>query len=171
MKKTMILISTIFLLILIILSIIYIQKETYISSEEAKQIVLNDISSNNNHKYTFNNIEIIETYNNFVYIITFSDSNNLYSYKINAKNKRILSKKKETITNDLTYMTKDDILKIVLNNANLNKNDCNILFNSIEIENNEPIYITIFYHNNIRYEYKTNPYNGIIISVTKLNEK
>ena len=73
--------------------------------------------------------------------------------------------------NNLTHINSQDILKITLNHQGVSEKDCTIISNEFIYEDNIPIYTTIFYHNGIRYEYKTNGYTGDIISIVKLNEK
>lgn len=169
MKKIIIIICTIFLILIIGLSIKYFNDDKYISEEEAKQLATNHVS-NKHGNYTFNSIEFKETNKTYIYTIIFTDSQNLYTYKINAKTKKIISSKKESLINNKTYMKEEDILSIVFKHSTLNKNDCNILSNSVILEEGTPIYNTIFYYNNIRYDYKTNAFTGAIISVTKLDE-
>lgn len=145
----------------------YLNKNTYITSEEAKKIAMNDVS-NKDGEYTFNTIEYIEKDN--LYILTFSDKVNYYTYKINAKTKKIVSSKKESLTNNKTYIEESEILNIVFEHANLNKDNCNLISNLVTLEDGTPFYNIVFYHNNIRYDYKVNAYTGSIISVIKLNE-
>ena len=147
----------------------YTNDNKYITSDEAKKIAINDVS-NKDGNYTFNSVEFKETNDTYIYTLEFSDSVNYYTYKINAKNKKITFSKKESLTNNKIYMDENEILNIVFKNAKLNKNDCNLISNLITLEGNNPIYNTVFYYDNVKYEYKTNAYTGSIISITKLNE-
>lgn len=170
MKKIIIIICTIFLIIISFLGYKYLVPNKYITSDEAKEIAMKDVSNKDNN-YTFNSIEFTETTKDtYIYTIIFSDKINLYTYKINAKSKKIISAKKESLTNNKIYMQEQDILNIVFKHAKLNKYDCNLLSNLVILEDGNPIYNTVFYYNNIRYEYKTNAFTGSIISVVKLNE-
>lgn len=72
--------------------------------------------------------------------------------------------------NNLLHINSQDVLEIVLNHQGINDKDCNIISNDFIYEDNIPIYTTIFYYDNVRYEYKTNGYSGDIISIVKLNE-
>jgi len=169
MKKIIIIICTFFLIVIIAMAGIYIFKDNYISCEEAKKIAM-DYVSNKNNEYTFNSIEFTENNNTYVYTLTFTDNINFYTYKINAKNKSIISSKKESLTNNKSYMNEEDILNIVFEYAKLNKNHCNLISNIVILEDGIPFYNTVFFYNNIRYEYKINAFTGSIISVIKLNE-
>jgi len=169
MKKIIIIICTTFLIIIISMGIIYFSNDNYITSDEAKKIAMEDVSNKDNH-YTFNTIEFIENDKTQVYILTFSDNNNFYTYKINAKNRKIVSSKKESLTNNKSYMKEEDILKIVFKHTKLNKDECNLVSSLVTIEEGVPFYNIIFFHNEIRYEYKINAFTGSIISVIKLNE-
>lgn len=169
MKKIIIIICTIFLLIIVLLSVKYFISPKYITEEEAKEIAINDISGRYNN-YTFNSVEFKKEDNNYIYQLDFQDNINIYIYKINAKNKKILFSKKELLINNISYMNEEDILDIVFSHANLDKKTCNVIFNTVDFEDGIPIYSTTFYHNNIRYDYKTNGFTGSIISVIKINE-
>jgi len=169
MKKIIIIICTIFLIFILYFGYKYITTPKYITSDEAKEIATNDVSNKDN-KYSFNSVEFAETNNTYIYTLIFSDDYNLYTYKINAKTKKIIFSKKESHTNNKIYMKEEDILDIVLKHAKLNKKECNILSNLVVLDEGMPFYNTIFYNNNIRYEYKINAYTGSIVSVTKLNE-
>jgi len=169
MKKIVIGILSLCLVSLCFITYNYYSKDKYITSDEAKQIAMDDVS-NKDGKYQFNSIEFKETNKNYIYTLEFSDNVNYYTYKINAKNKKIISSKKEAINNNKVYMKEEEIINIVFKNAKLDKNNCNIISNLVTLEGNISIYNTVFYHNNIRYEYKTNAYTGAIISVTKLDE-
>lgn len=147
----------------------YFTTENYITSEEAKEIAMADVS-NKDGEYTFNSIEYSETNETYIYTLIFSDKVNLYTYKINAESKKIISSKKESLTNNKIYMQEDDILDIVFKHAKLIQTDCTLLSNLVTLEDSIPIYNTVFYYNNVRYEYKTNAFTGAIISVIKLNE-
>lgn len=168
MKK----ISLVILIILILggffLTFRNLKKSKIITSEEAKEIAIKDIS-NKDGEYTFNNVEYKQNDDIEFYTLEFSDKYNFYIYKINAKTKRIMSAKKEAIANNKKYMKEDEILNIVFKHAKLNKNECNLLSNLITLEDNTPIYNPIFYYNEIKYNYKVNAYTGAIISVTKIN--
>jgi len=169
MKRIIIIISTVFLFAILGVLILFFSQDRYITKEEAKQIAKEDIS-NKDGKYEFASIEFTETNDTYIYTLIFNDNVNLYTYKINAKNKKIIYSKKESLTNNKEYMREDDILNIVFEHSNLNKINCNIISNLVTLEDGFPIYNTIFYNNNIRYEYKTNAYTGAIISVVKLTE-
>lgn len=169
MKKIVIILCTILLILVASLGIRYFSTKKYITEAEAKQIATEDVS-NKNGNYIFNSIEFSEINNNHIYTLNFYDNINLYTYKIDAKSKKIISSKKESLTNNKTYMKEEDILNIVFNHSNLNKTECNLLSNNVILEEGTPIYTTIFFYKNIRYEYKTNAYTGAIISVVKLNE-
>lgn len=169
MKKIIVIICTVFFIAIVGMSIKYLTTDRYISSDEAKEIAINDVSNKDN-EYTFNSIEFKETNDTYIYTLLFTDKINNYTYKINAKNKKIISSKKESLTNNDVYMAENEILDIIFKHAGFNKNDCNLLSNLVTLEDGLPIYNTIFYNNNIRYEYKTNALTGTIISVIKLNE-
>ena len=166
MKKIIILICTIFLLIIIWLTYSFLYKDI-ITSEEAIKIATNDVS-NKDGEYIFNAVEYIEKDN--VYILTFGDKVNYYTYKINAKTKKIISSKKEALNNNKNYIDEEELLNIVFSHANLNKKDCNLVSNLVTLEEGTPFYNTVFYNKNIRYEYKINAYTGSIISVINQNE-
>lgn len=169
MKKIMIIICTIFLILIVGISIKYFTTEKYITSDEAKQIAMDDVS-NKDGEYFFNSMEFSETNDNYIYTLIFNDKINSYTYKINAKSKKIISSKKESLTNNKIYMNDDDILNIVFKHSKLNRNDCTLLSHLVILEDGMPIYNTTFYHNNVRYDYKTNAFTGAIISVIKLSE-
>jgi len=169
MKKIIIIICTIFLILSIAMGIIYFSRDTYISSEDAKKIAMNDVSNKNN-EYTFNTVEFSKIDNTYIYTLSFTDKVNYYTYKINAKNKKIIFSKKDALNNNKNYIEENEILNIVFKHAKLNKNNCNLLSNLVTLEEGIPFYNTTFYHNNIRYDYKINAYTGSIISVIKLNE-
>jgi len=169
MKKIFIILFTIFFIITLGITINFFAQDGYISSERAQEIAKNDVS-NKDGVYTFNSIEFAETNDTYIYTLIFSDKVNLYTYKINAKNEKIISSKKESLTNNKVYIEENDILKLVYKHAKLNKNECNLISNLVILEDGLPIYSTVFYNNNIRYEYKTNAFTGTIISVVKLNE-
>lgn len=169
MKKIVITICTIFLIAILAITAHHFKYNTYITDEEAKEIAINDVSNKDNN-YIFNSVEFKETNNMYVYTLIFTDKINTYTYRINARNKKIIYSKKEALNNKINYMKDEDIITIVFNHAKLNKNKCNILSNLVTVEEGTPFYNTIFYYNNTRYEYKTNAFTGAIISVTKLNE-
>ena len=169
MKKILIGILIIITIFIGYISFNYFTTDRYITSEEAKQIAIEDIS-NKDGKYEFNLVEYKETNDTYIYILEFSDNVNYYTYKINAKNKKILSSKKELLNNNLIYIKEEEILKIVFKHAKLNQSECNLLSNKVTNEGNIAIYTTIFYYNNIKYEYRTNAFTGSIISVSKLDE-
>ncbi|MBQ8902353.1 MAG: PepSY domain-containing protein [Bacilli bacterium] len=169
MKKIMIIICTIFLLAISSMVIAYLTSEKYITSDEAKAIAMEDVS-NKDGEYSFNSVEFAETNDTYIYTLVFTDKINNYTYKINAETKKIISSKKESLTNNKTYMKEEDILAIVFKHSRLNRNDCTLLSNLVILEDGIPIYNTTFYHDNIRYDYKTNAFTGAIISVIKLNE-
>jgi len=169
MKKIVIGILIVFLIIVGIFTFKFFTTEAYITSDEAKQIAMNDVA-NKTGEYTFNSVEFNENNGNYIYTLDINDIKNNYIYKINAKSKKIISSKKESLTNNKIYINEEEILNIIYKNANLNKKDCNLISNLVVLEGNIPIYNTVFYYNNIKYEYKTNAYTGAIISVTKLNE-
>ena len=169
MKKILIGILCIFIGILGYFGYKYITFEKYITSDEAKQIAMDDVA-NRDGKYEFNSIEFKETNDTYIYTLEFSDKVNYYIYKINAKNKKIISSKKESLTNNKVYIKEDDIINIVFKHAKLSISECNLISNIVTIEGNISIYTTVFYYNDIKYEYKTNAFTGSIISVSKLNE-
>lgn len=169
MKKIIIGILCIFIIVLGYFGYEYIISEKYITSEEAKQIAMNDVS-NKDGKYEFNSIEFKETNDTYIYTLEFSDKINYYIYKINAKNKKIILSKKESLTNNKVYINADEIINIVFKHAKLSASECNLISNTITNEGNISIYTTVFYYNNTKYEYKTNAYTGSIISISKLNE-
>ena len=162
MKKIVIVICFIFLILISILLYKYFDSKNYISSDIAKEIAMKDVS-NKDGNYTFNSVTYTNENDKYIYILEFSDNNNLYTYKIDAKNKKIIYSNRQSLTNNKEYMMEDDILEIVFKHANLNKNDCNLISNLVILEDNIPIYNTVFYYNNIRYEYKTNALTGSII--------
>jgi len=166
MKKIVI---GIFLVILTLFLYNYYSTPKMITSEEAMEIAFKDVANKDN-EYNLISIEYKEANENYIYTLKFSDKVNHYIYKINAHNKKILSSKKEVLNNNLTYITEDEVLNIVLQDANLNRSDINLLENKILIEGNVTLYNPIFYYNNLKYSYKVNAYTGSIISVTKLNE-
>lgn len=168
MKKIGIIILTIFILGGAFFAFRKAQKSKIITSEEAKEIAIKDIS-NKDGEYTFNNVEYKQNDDIELYTLEFSDKYNFYIYKINAKTKKIISAKKEAIANNKKYMKEDEILNIVFKHAKLNKSDCNLLSNLITLEDSTPIYNPIFYYNETKYSYKVNAYTGAIISVTKIN--
>ena len=131
------------------------------------EIAIKDVS-NKDGDYIFNSIEYIEKDN--IYILTFGDKINYYIYKINAKNKKIISSKKESIDNNKNYIDEEELLNTVFEHAKLNRKECNLISNLVTLEDGIPLYNTVFYCNNIRYEYKINAYTGSIISVIKLDE-
>lgn len=169
MKKIVLSIIGVFILVLCYLGFKYITNDQYITSEEAKQIAIEDVS-NKDGKYTFISVEFKETNDIYIYILEFSDKVNSYTYKINAKTKKIISSKKEYLANDKIFMKEDDILNIVFKHAKLAQSECNLISNLVTNEGDISIYTTVFYYNNIKYEYKTNAFTGSIISVSKLSE-
>ena len=169
MKKIGILIGTIFIIIIGYLTIRYITTDHYISVEDAKEIAMNDVANKDNN-YKFNTIEYNNVNGNYIYILEFSDEVNLYTYKINAKTKKIISNKIESLLNNKSYMSEDDVLNIVYKHASISKSDSNLIANYVIIEDGIPIYNVVFYYSNIRYEYKVNALTGAVISVTRLNE-
>ncbi len=168
MKKIAIIVVIIFLIISSFIIYKHFNNE-YITSEEAQIIAMEDVSNKDN-EYTFNSVEFKETNDMYIYTLEFSDNVNYYTYKINAKTKKIISSKKESLTNNKTYMKEEDILINVFKNAALDQSECNLISNIVILEGDIPVYNTVFYYNNIRYEYKTNAFTGAIISVTKLME-
>ena len=169
MKKIIIGILILFTLVLGFFTYKFFTTDNYITSEEAKQIAMDDVS-NKDGIYEFNSIEFKEVNDNYIYTLEFSDKVNYYVYKINAKTKKIISSKKESLTNNKVYISEDEILNIVFQNAKIDPKECNLVSNLVTIEGDIAIYNTVFYYNNIKYEYKTNAFTGSIISVTKLNE-
>jgi len=169
MKKIIIIICTIFLISILILTYFYFKNSPYITSDEAKKIAMKDVSNKDN-KYTFISVEYKETNKTYIYTLIFNDKNNLYTYKINAKSKKIISSKRESLKNNSKYIDDEIVLEKVLEHANFRKSNCNIISNSLVVEKGSPFYITVFYNQNVRYEYKTNAYTGSIVSITKMNE-
>ena len=169
MKKIEIFILSLCLIVFGLVIYNYFAKDKYITSDEAKKIAMSDVA-NKDGEYQFNSIEFKETYKTYIYTLKFNDKVNHYTYKINARNKKIISSKKELISNPKVYMQEDDILDIVFSNAKLNRINCNLISNLLTIEDNNAIYNTVFFYDNIRYEYKTSAYTGSIISVVKLVE-
>jgi len=169
MKKIIIVICTIFFIAIFGIALHHFKNNSYITIDEAKEIAINDVSNKDNN-YIFNSVEFKETNKMYVYNLIFTDKINIYTYRINAKNRKIIYSKKESLNNTQKYMKEEDIINLVLEHAKLNKNKCNIISNLIKIEDGIPYYYTIFYYNSIRYEYKTNAFTGAIISVIKLNE-
>lgn len=167
MKKIVLIITI--LIILGIPTYFILNKDKDLTPEEAKKIAINDISNKNND-YVFNSVEYNLVNDTYIYTLEFTDKNNYYTYKINAKTKKIISSKVESLNNNKIYLKEGDILTIVYNHAKINRNESNLLSNEVILEDNMPIYVTVFYYNNIRYEYKTNAYTGAIISVSKINE-
>ena len=162
-------ILSVFIVILSYFGYKYFTTEEYITSEEAKQIAIDDVS-NKDGKYEFNSVEFKETNDIYIYTLEFSDKVNYYTYKINAKNKKIISSKKEALTNNKVYIKEDEVLNIVFKHAKLSPSECNLVSNLVTNEGDISIYNTIFYYNNTKYEYKINAFTGSIISVSKLNE-
>lgn len=169
MKKIVLSMTCVFIIILGYFGFKYITKDKYITSEEAKQIAIEDVS-NKDGNYEFNSVEFNENNGIYIYTLEFSDKVNYYIYKINAKSKKIISSKKELLTNSKIFLKEEEILTIVYKHAKLSPTECNLISNTITNEGDISIYTTIFYYNNIKYEYKTNAFTGSIISVSKLSE-
>ena len=169
MKKIVIIISTICFILISCLLLRYFFINRYITEEQAKEIAINHVSNKNN-QYTFNSIEFKETNDTYIYTLIFEDNFNLYTYKINAKTRKILSSKKESLLDNKKYLSEDEILTKVLNYIGTTKTECNITNNAVKLVDGFPIYNTIVFHNNIKYDFKVNAYTGGIISVTKLNK-
>ncbi len=167
MKKIVVIILTILIIGSLIIFTVF-KKDKLITEEEAKTIATSNVS-NKNGNYEFNSVEFTQKGDIPIYTIEFSDNYNYYIYKINAKSKKIISSKKESLTNNKEYIDEKEILDIVFKHAKINRQDCNILSNLVTLEGNTPIYNPIFYYNNIKYSYKVNAYTGSIISVTKVN--
>ncbi len=145
--------------------------EKLISEDEAKKIALEDTKEKNTNLIV-SDITLNETVKDtFIYNVEFSSKINYYIYKINAKTKKIISKAIIPISDTDTYLKEEKALEIVFEHALLNQKDCVILTKEIILEDNFPYFYVVFYHNNIRYEYKLNGYTGQIINVTKINEK
>lgn len=169
MKKIVIIICAILFILFIYTGIKYLKKDKYITENEAKLIATSDVSSKDNN-FIFNKIDYTYTNDTYIYTLEFRDNINIYTYKIDAKTKRITSSTKELINSNLEYIDENTILDIVFKHASINKLDSNIITNAINTIDGIPIYTTIFYHNNIKYEYKTNGLTGSIISISKINE-
>ena len=60
-----------------------------------------------------------------------------------------------------TYLSKDEVQDIVIDDINQNKND--IYFESVDFEFDEKAYDVNVYYNNVEYEYKIDAKNGRII--------
>ncbi len=168
MKRIVLIIILILSLLLGITYYRYYEKHKYIDEDTAKEIALKDLATNN--KITFNKIEYTYTNKNYIYTLEFQDNLNVYTYKIDAHSKKIIQRVKESLTSSLEYLSSDAILDIVFKHASLNRYDCNLISNDVSLQEQIPIYNTIFYYNNIKYDYKTNALTGAILSVSKLKE-
>ena len=61
----------------------------------------------------------------------------------------------------VTYLSKNEVKEIVINDTGLNSND--IYFDNVELDMEDNAYDVDFYYNNVEYEYKIDAKNGRII--------
>ncbi len=189
--------KTIWKVLIIILAIIIISalafliymQTTYLSKDEIKDIVIEDMNQNENDIY-FESIEF--EFDEKIYEVHVYYNNVEYDYKIDGKNGRIIytdyvnssnnsanTQNNENSTtntdtssssdNTTTAITLDEAKQIAYDYANVNESDINLKKAKEEVNNRVSVYEIEFTDTTYEYEIKINKNTGEIISYEKDN--
>lgn len=170
---------------------LFYMNKTYLSKEEAKEIVLKDIKLDEDD-VTFKEIDFDKDGDIYKYDIEFYYNRVEYNYEIDAKSGKILfgdfvindnnSNSNETTNNNSdnntnndtskqdethNYITKDEAIDIALANENLTIND--VIMEKVELDNDHGriVYEVEFYINGFEYEYEIDAATKEVIKVSE----
>ena len=171
------------IVIIALLGLIYF-KVTFISKNEVKKIVIDNMEVSSNDVY-FESIDF--EMSKGVYEVELYYQNNDYEYKIDAKKGKIIYtdyiintvNNNNSLNDDTTNNNQNGVnqsaenisleaaTNIALTNANLSADSVRFLRTEMEYEDNILVYEIDFIHNNFEYDYKINAMTGEIISYDK----
>ena len=186
-KYGKIIIIVVGILVVIALLILIYFKTTFISKNEVKDVVANNMSVNSSDLY-FESIDF--EFDNSVYEVEVYYQNRDYEYKIDAKDGKIIYtdfNTTDSITNDnssnnnnnnsnnsstngstnnatTASITVDEAKNIALTNANLTEDTVSLLRTEQEYDDGVLVYEIDFTHGDYEYDYKINANTGDIIS-------
>ena len=182
-KKVKIIIGVVVALIVIFLLVPFLYfKSQFISKEQVKSIVLNDIKGNDKDVY-FEEIDL--EFDKKYYKVEIYYNNNDYEYKIEAKTGRIIYTDYNYNQNNgnnnqngnnngngngntnKNKITLDEATNIALKHANLTLDQVRIIKKQEDYDDNIHVYEIEFYHNTTKYDYKIKVNGGEIISFDK----
>ena len=188
-KKVKISIGIVVVLIVLyfLIPILYVKLQ-FISENEVKRIIYNDMQVNNDDIYFKDiDLEVDEKY----YDIDLYYQNGEYEYKIDAKTGKIIyttyhknlnnSNNDNNNVNDnnnsnngnnnsntnADKISLDEAINIALKDANLNMDQVRFIKKQEEFDDGMHFYDIEFYYNNVKYEYKVHVNGGSIIEFDK----
>ena len=163
---------------------IYI-KNTYLSKDEVKEIILKDTKLSK-EDITFKEIDLDLEKETKKYDVEFYYNRVEYNYEIDAKTGKIIysdyinntninqentndndttnNESSNNNTNDTNYISQEEAKDIALKDAKFSKQEVTFTDIDFEFQNGVAIYEVDFYKNNLEYEYKINAVNKNIIS-------
>ena len=163
---------------------IYI-KNTYLSKDEVKEIILKDTKLSK-EDITFKEIDLDLEKETKKYDVEFYYNRVEYNYEIDAKTGKIIysdyinntninqentnnndtanNENSNNTTNDTNYISQEEAKDIALKDAKFSKQEVTFTDIDFEFQNGVAIYEVDFYKNNLEYEYKINAVNKNIIS-------
>ena len=185
-KYGKIIIIVVGILVVIALLILIYFKTTFISKNEVKDVVANNMSVNSSDLY-FESIDF--EFDNSVYEVEVYYQNRDYEYKIDAKDGKIIYtdfNTTDSITNDnssnnnnnsnnsstngstnnatTASITVDEAKNIALTNANLTEDAVQFLRTEQEYDDGVLVYEIDFTHGDFEYDYKINANTGEVVS-------
>ncbi len=163
---------------------IYI-KNTYLSKDEVKEIILKDTKLSK-EDITFKEIDLDLEKETKKYDVEFYYNRVEYNYEIDAKTGKIIysdyinntninqentnnndtanNENSNNTTNDTNYISQEEAKDIALKDAKFSNQEVTFTDIDFEFQNGVAIYEVDFYKNNLEYEYKINAVNKNIIS-------
>ena len=180
-KIVIIVITSLVLLILFgLLGYLLYMKNTYLSKDVVKEIVLNDTKLNAKD-VTFKDIELDNDDGLHKYEVDFYYNRQEYSYEIDAKTGKIIYSNyildnvnstdnlpKDDVTsnnnNNQNYITKEEATNIALNDVNLALDNVTLQKAEFDYDNGIAIYEIEFINGNLEYDYEINAITKEIIS-------
>ena len=183
-KYAKIIIVVVGIIAIIALLILIYFKVAFISKNEVKEIVIDNMEVSSSDVY-FESIDF--EMSKGVYEVELYYQNNDYEYKIDAKEGKVIYTDfvTTTVTNDNSLtddttsnsqngvnqpagnISLEEATNIALTNANLSADSVRFLRTEMEYENNTLIYEIDFTHNDFEYDYKISAMTGEIISYDK----
>ena len=186
-KNGKIIIIVVGILVVIALLILIYFKTTFISKNEVKDVVANNMSVNSSDLY-FESIDF--EFDNSVYEVEVYYQNRDYEYKIDAKDGKIIYtdfNTTDSITNDnssnnnnnnsnnsstngstnnatTASIPLDEAKNIALTHANLTEDTVSLLRTEQEYDDGALVYEIDFTHGDFEYDYKINANTGEVVS-------
>ncbi len=148
-------------------------KNTYLSKEEVKKIIIEDTQLNEEN-ITFKEIDLDLDEEIKKYDVEFYYNRIEYKYEIDARNGKIIysnyvtDKNNDNLStennNNNNYISVEEAKNIALNDAQININEVTFTDVDLENKNGKVMYEVDFYYNNFEYEYKIDGISKDIIS-------